>query len=72
LQVLVPKSLDLRIRQAAERERVSKGEWVRRAIERALAEKRPSKSALAGLLSLDAPTGDIGQMLDEIEEGRSR
>jgi hypothetical protein len=72
LQVLIPESLDVRIRQAAERDRVSKGEWVRRAIERALKEKRPSKSALAGLLSLDAPTGDIEEMLEEIEKGRER
>ena len=37
LQVLVPPGLDRRLRKAAERARVSKGEWVRRAIERALA-----------------------------------
>ena len=72
LQVLIPKSLDVRIEQAAERDRVSKGEWVRRAIERALAEKRPSRSALTGLLSLDAPTGDTEQMLAQIEEGRGK
>lgn len=70
LQILVPEALDARIRQAAQRERVSKGEWVRRVIERALEEKRPSRSPLAGLLSLDAPTADVDSMLEEIERGR--
>jgi len=70
LQVLIPEALDLKIRQAAERERISKGEWVRRAMARALLEKQGSKSALAELLALDAPTGDIEQMIQEIEDGR--
>ena len=37
LQVLIPKELDARIRKAASRDRVSKGEWVRQAIEERLA-----------------------------------
>ena len=37
-KVLIPPGLDRRLRKAAERARVSKGEFVRRAIERALAE----------------------------------
>lgn len=36
LQVLIPKELDARLRKAAQRNRVSKGEWVRQAIEAAL------------------------------------
>ena len=60
LQVLVTDALAARLRQAAERQRVSQGEWVRRALERALAE----------LASLDAPTADLEQMLEEIEAGR--
>ena len=36
LQVLIPEELDIRIRKAAQRGRISKGEWVRRAIEGAL------------------------------------
>jgi hypothetical protein len=68
--VLIPEKLEAKIRQAAERERISKGEWVRRAIERRLEESRSPRSALAGLLALDAPTADIGDMLDEIEDGR--
>ena len=70
LQVLIPPSLDLRIRKAATRKRQSKGEWVRVAIEEAL--RRPSGAAdpLDRLAGLGAPTGGIDQMLAEIEAGR--
>ena len=70
LQILVPAGLDALIRKAAQRSRVSKGAWVRRAIERALAEDRPPADALEKLASLGAPTADIEQMLAEIEAGR--
>jgi metal-responsive CopG/Arc/MetJ family transcriptional regulator len=73
LQVLIPEDLDARIGKAAQRARVSKGEWVRRAVEAALREKkergRPS-DPLARMASLAAPTGDIDQMLAEIDAGR--
>jgi hypothetical protein len=75
LQVLVPEQLDARIRKAAERNQVSIGEWVRRAIEEAL--RHPSGGGrhhpdpLLQLASLDAPTADIEVMLREIEAGRS-
>jgi hypothetical protein len=71
LQVLIPPGLDSRIRKAAARSKVSKGAWVRRAIERAL--ETPDQAAgdpLARLASLNAPTADIEQMLAEIEAGR--
>ncbi len=70
LQVLIPTSLDARVRKAAQRTRVSKGEWVRRAIEGAL--RGPSQQAdpLAQLARLGGPTADIGQMLAEIDAGR--
>ena len=74
LQVLIPKELDARIRKAASRERISKGEWVRRAILVALRHGTDAHSrsdSLARLAALDAPTGDIDQMLAEIEAGRS-
>jgi hypothetical protein len=71
LQVLVPASLDARIRKAAQRTRLSKGEWVRRAIERALRADRAPADPLDELASLGAPTADIEQMLAEIEAGRS-
>ena len=71
LQVLVPPGLDARIRKAAQRHGVPKGEWVRRALEAVLSEEGRCPDPLARLSSLGAPTGDIGQMLAEIEAGRS-
>lgn len=75
LQVLIPTELDARIRKAAGRQRISKGEWVRRAIEHVLRRPRGEGSGvgdpLTRLESLEAPTGDIEQMLAEIESGRS-
>jgi hypothetical protein len=71
LQVLIPETLDAQIRKAAQRQRVSKGEWVRMAIERALADRSRGADPLDRLAALDAPTGDIEQMLTEIEAGRS-
>ena len=71
LQVLVPEPLDAEVRKAAERRRMSKGEWVRRAIERVLAEER-SADPLAELASLDAPTADPEEMVAQIEAGRAR
>jgi len=70
LQVLVPPGLDRRLRKAAERARVSKGEWVRRAIERALADPHAAPDPVARLAGLGGPTGDIDQVLAEIEAGR--
>ncbi len=70
LQVLIPEALDARIRQAAKRTRVSMGERVRRAIERALEEQKTASDALEKLAALDAPTGDIEHVLGEIEDGR--
>ena len=74
LQVLIPEEIDARIRKAANRERISKGEWVRRAIQAALSHEtdaRRGSDPLARLAALEAPTADIDQMLSEIEDGRS-
>lgn len=70
LQVLIPEPLERRVRKAAQRRRLSTGAWVREAIERALADDRGPADPLARLSSLGAPTGDIDQMLAEIEAGR--
>ena len=70
LQVLLPEGLDARLRKAAQRSRMSKGQWVRRAIEQALASGQVEPDPLARLASLGAPTADIDQMLAEIEAGR--
>jgi hypothetical protein len=74
LQVLIPEELDARIRKEASRERISKGEWVRRAIQVALrhgTDPGRGTDPLSRLATLEAPTGDIDQMLAEIEAGRS-
>ena len=70
LQVLIPATLDRRIRKAAQRSRQSTGAWVREAIERRLNEGRSGPDALDQLQRLGAPTADIDQMLAEIEAGR--
>ena len=71
LQVLIPPALDARLRKAAQRKGVSKGEWVRQALEAALAAGRRQPDPLGRLSSLGAPTADIDEMLAEIEAGRS-
>ena len=70
LQVLVPEELDSRLRKAAKRRGVSKGEWVRQAISRTLDESSAEGDALRRLASLDGPTADIDEMIGEIESGR--
>jgi hypothetical protein len=73
LQVLIPEELDARLRKAAQRNRVSKGQWVRDALEDSLRRSAGPQSqldALVTLVSLDAPTADIRQMVAEIEAGR--
>jgi hypothetical protein len=70
LQVLISAGLDARIQKAALRSRMSKGEWVRLAVERALVDNRAPADALDRLARLGAPTGDIEEMLAEIDAGR--
>jgi hypothetical protein len=73
LQVLIPEDLDMQLRKAAQRNRVSKGEWVRRALRQSVIPAKTGKASdpVARLASLEAPTADIEQMLSEIESGRS-
>lgn len=73
LQVLITPELDARLTKAAQRSRMSKGKWVRIAIEQALrlpGGAKPAANPVARLASLEAPTADIDQMLSEIEAGR--
>ncbi len=70
LQVLIPEQLDDRLRKAAARDRVSKGEWVRRALLRVLDGDARRADPVRALAALEAPTGDIEHMLDEIDAGR--
>ena len=75
LQVLIPEEVDARIGKASQRRWMSKGEWVRRAIEDHLrghsGERQPSSDPVSRLASLGAPTAEIEDMLAEIESGRS-
>jgi hypothetical protein len=74
LQVLVPPQLDAKIRKAAQRSRVSKGEWVRRVLSEAVRNpnlRGAGADPISRLAALNAPTADIDQMLAEIEAGRS-
>ena len=70
LQVLIPEGLAARVQKAAQRARVSMGEWVRRALEHALSTPPAGPDALERLSRIGAPTADIEQMLAEIEAGR--
>lgn len=74
LQVLIPDDLDAQLLKAAQRGRISKGEWVRRALRDSLHRSANAQTAtdpLARLESLQGPTGDIDQILSEIEAGRA-
>ena len=73
LQVLVSEILNARVRKAANRERVSRGAWVRQAIEERLERESAGlpEDPLTALRGLDAPTADICDMIAEIEAGRS-
>ena len=74
LQVLIPAELDAQLEKAAQRNRVSKGEWVRRALQESLQhakKNRNSADPLARMASLNGPVADIDQMLAEIDAGRS-
>ena len=69
--MLIPEELEGRLRKSAGRSRLSKGEWVRTAIEEKLGrELAASADPLAALARLEAPTADIEVMLAEIEAGR--
>ena len=68
--MLISPELDMQLKKAAERQRLSKGEFVRRALIDTLKRGRSANNALAQLATLNGPTGDIEQMLSEIEAGR--
>jgi hypothetical protein len=72
LQVLIPQQLEARLRKAAQRGRISKGEYVRRVLEESLRPSHKERSGLDPVMrlsSLNGPTADIEQMLSEIEAG---
>ena len=74
LQVLISPELEAQLRKAAERGRMSKGEWVRRALNQSLQQpgkNSPGQNPVMRLAGLHGPTAGIDQMLSEIEAGRS-
>jgi len=73
LQVLIPPELDANLEKAAQLSSMSKGAWVRTALQVALdqAGHLAGGDFVARLAAMDAPTADIGQMLAEIEAGRA-
>jgi hypothetical protein len=77
LQVLIPDAEMDELRRLARREKLPVGEWVRRAIREARA-GRPASDPQVKLRAIRKsaeytfPTAEIGQMLDEIEQGYQR
>ncbi len=73
MQLLIPEAMETRLRRAAEGDRVSRGAWVRRAIEERLEREAGPvpEDPLAELRTLNGPTSDICAMISEIEAGRS-
>ncbi len=74
LQVLVPDQEMSEIQRLARRERISVGEWVRRALREARMQKpvRAPEAKLAAVrqsAKYSFPTADVDQMLEEIERG---
>jgi hypothetical protein len=74
LQVLLPEPEMAEIQKLAKRERVTVGEWVRRALREARLNRSPAepKSRLESLreaAKYSFPTADIDQMLAEVDRG---
>ena len=74
LQVLLPDQEMSDIKRLAKRERVTVGEWVRRALREARAgrptiEPENKLNAVRRAAEYSFPTADIKQMLIEIERG---
>jgi hypothetical protein len=74
LQVLLPDPEMAEIRRLARRERLTVGEWVRKALRQAragrpVAEPSVKLAAIRRAAQFSFPTADIEQKLDEIERG---
>lgn len=74
LQVLLPDREMADIRRLAKRERLTLGEWVRRTLREAranrpAAEPEAKLEAIRRAAAYSFPTADIEQMLGEIERG---
>jgi ABC-type cobalamin transport system ATPase subunit len=74
LQVPISAELDAQLEKAVWRSRVSKGEWVRRALQESLRHVNKNRGAadpVARLALLNGPVADIDSLLAQIEAGRS-
>ena len=76
LQVVMDEAEARELRRLAESEGLTLSEWVRRVLRRAAARRAaPSVerrlAALGRALECGHPTGDIDQLLSEIESGRA-
>ena len=71
LQVLIPEELEISLKKASQRAGVSKGEYVRRAIEEALSRSNSDDDSdpLARLEILGAPTSSIEDMVSDTHAG---
>lgn len=74
LQVLLPDQEMSDIQRLAKRERLTVGEWVRRVLREARAnrpaiEPETKLKAVRRAVEYSFPTGDVEQMLGEIERG---
>ncbi|MFQ5738480.1 MAG: antitoxin [Acidobacteriota bacterium] len=75
VQIVIDEEEARRLRRCAERAGLTLSEWARRALRRAeTAQEGPSPEqkciALEAALECDYPTGEIEQILSEIEGGR--
>ncbi|HEV3202502.1 MAG TPA: hypothetical protein VGZ73_31630 [Bryobacteraceae bacterium] len=74
LQVLLPDRDMLDIQRLAKRERLTVGEWVRRALlearaNRPVVEPETKLKAVRRAATYSFPTAEVGRMLGEIEQG---
>jgi Ribbon-helix-helix protein, copG family len=74
MQVLLPEPELAEIQSLADREKLSVGEWVRRALrearsQRSLLEPRAKLKSVRHAAEYSFPTTDVDQMLAEIERG---
>ncbi len=74
LQVVLSDQEMLDIERLAKRERITVGEWVRRALREALVSRsavdpETKRTAVRLATEYSFPTGDLAQMLREIERG---
>lgn len=70
LQVLIPIELESRLRQIAKRKRVSQGEYVRSAIQSALAKDNPHPegSPVDRLAKMNGPTVELDELLRILDD----